>query len=119
MPTYCYTTPDETETIEEVFSVGKAPAKVRRNGKVYERDIAAEHQGSQDHGGQWPILCDASGVHPDQVPEAMAVAKRKGVPTTFTRDGRAILRDRAHRVAYHRAVGLFDRDGGYGDAQQG
>ncbi len=119
MPTYCYTTPDETETIEEVFSVGKAPAKVRRNGKVYERDIAAEHQGHQDTPGNWPMYCDASGVHPDQIPEAIAAAKRRGVTIEFSKDGRAKLNDNGHRTKYHYAAGLFDRDGGYGNAQQG
>lgn len=63
----------------------------------------------------WPMKCDASGVHPSQIPEARAKAAQAGCPTEFTKDGRAILTSRKHRAQYHKSIGLHDRNGGYSD----
>lgn len=57
----------------------------------------------------WPIVSDALGVHHDQVAEAIADAAKRGVPTEFRSDGRAVLRDRGHRRDYLRAYGFIDR----------
>jgi hypothetical protein len=62
-----------------------------------------------------PKLSDALGVHPRQVAEAIADSIKKGVPTEFAPDGRAIIRSRAHQKAYLKAYGFYNRDGGYGD----
>lgn len=62
-----------------------------------------------------PKLSDPLGVSPRQVKEAMASSRRKGVPTDFTKDGRAIITSRAHQKKYLRAYGFHNRDGGYGD----
>ena len=35
-----------------------------------------------------------------------------------TRDGRAIFNSRAHRKRYCESIGMFDRNGGYGDPQR-
>lgn len=64
---------------------------------------------------QKPIVSDALGVHPEQVEEATADAKAKGVPTEFLPDGRPLLVSRQHRKEYLRAYGFHDRAGGYGD----
>lgn len=66
----------------------------------------------------WPMCSDAAGVHPDQVAEAQAAATGLGVPTEFTPDGRAVFRSPRHRKLYCEAVGLYDRNGGYGDPQR-
>lgn len=58
----------------------------------------------------WPIVSDALAVHADQVQEAIADAAKKGVPTEFRKDGRPVLRDRAHRKAYLKAYGFIDRN---------
>jgi hypothetical protein len=63
----------------------------------------------------WPLLSEGAAVHPTQVQEAQDSAARKGVPTEFTKDGRAVFRNRQHRKEYLRAYGFHDRDGGYGD----
>ncbi len=65
--------------------------------------------------GCWPILSEAMGVAPNQVAEAVEYAKANGVPTDYTADGRAILRDRAHRKRFLRMSGYHDRSGGYSD----
>lgn len=66
----------------------------------------------------WPILSDAAGVAPDQVGEAMAHSRLHGVPTEFTPDGRVIFRGPLHRKEYCELIGLFDRNGSYGDPQR-
>jgi len=64
-----------------------------------------------------PLESDALAVHPSQIKEAMEMAQARGVPTSFTPDGRPILTSRSHRKAYMQAHGFFDRDAGYSDAQ--
>ena len=54
-------------------------------------------------------------VHPRQVPEAVADAVRKGVPTEFTKDGRPRFTSREHQKRYLKAYGYVNLDGGYGD----
>jgi len=65
--------------------------------------------------GTWPLHSDAFGCHPKQIPELRNWTKEQGCPTEYTPDGRAILRDRAHRKALGRAMGYYDKQGGYGD----
>lgn len=62
-----------------------------------------------------PLLSDALAVHPSQVKEAYEDSVKKGVPTEFLADGRAVLRSREHRRKYLKAYGFYDKDGGYGD----
>jgi hypothetical protein len=62
-----------------------------------------------------PVLSDALGVHPEQIKQAQEHSVRHGVPTEFTKDGRAILTSRQHRRDYARLLGYRDLDGGYGD----
>lgn len=62
-----------------------------------------------------PRLSDALAVTPRQAQAYEADAKRKGVPTEFAKDGRPIMRSRAHQKAYLKAYGFHNNDGGYGD----
>lgn len=63
----------------------------------------------------WPILSDALAVHPKQIEEAMERDRRHGIQTDYAEDGRAILRDRAHRREMMRSLQVHDNNGGYGD----
>lgn len=65
--------------------------------------------------GAWPMVSEAMGVQPDQIAEAAAHARSNGVPTEFTPDGRAIVRDRKHRRDLLRLYRYHDKQGGYGD----
>lgn len=65
--------------------------------------------------GAWPMASEAMGVHPSQVEEATADAKKKGVTTEFDKIGRPVFTSRAHRKAYLAAYGVHDKRGGYGD----
>lgn len=83
--------------------------------KVKKRGNQGSAPGTRSTSG-WPIESDAAGVHPDQVPEAMAHAASKGVPTEFnTKTGNPIFRSRKHRNAFLKAHDMRDRDAGYGD----
>lgn len=67
-------------------------------------------------GRGYPMLSDAAGVNPSQIKAEQRFLESRGVKTEFTRDGAAIFRDRKHRKEHLRAVGMFDKSGGYGDA---
>lgn len=60
--------------------------------------------------GNYPHESLGVGVHPRQVVAAMEHAKKVGVPTDFTADGKAIMRDRGHRRDYLKAMGAHDNN---------
>lgn len=97
-------------------------AKFRREEKAaLKRIVKQEYAPQTNRGGAsaWPLVSDALAVHPDQIPEAIESAKRKGVPTEFDKMGRPIFTSRAHRKSYCEKYHFFDRNGGYGDAARG
>jgi hypothetical protein len=114
MPYYCFTD-DQDNTISRFYRMGKAPKQVKLGGVVFKRNIRAEHAGTKHTPGNWPLKSDAAGVHPNQIKEAHAHSVKIGIPTQFTPDGRAIFTGRKHRKDYCRAIGLHDRNGGFGD----
>lgn len=71
--------------------------------------------GTNAGGRAYPIMSEALAVHPSQREEAIAEAKRLGVPTEFTTRGEPVLTDPGHRKRYARALGFHDRNGGYSD----
>jgi hypothetical protein len=78
-------------------------------------EVLAGNVPSSPHAAGWPILSDALGVHPSQIAEAMAANRKAGVPTEYTKDGRAVVTDPGHRKRLARSLGIHDRNGGYGD----
>jgi hypothetical protein len=112
MPTYCYSR--NGEVIEQYYPMGEAPQRVRLGRRVYERDYTAERALTRPP-ANWPMESDALGVHESQIEQARAESVRVGVPTDFTRDGRAILTSPGHRKRYAEAIGFFDRNAGYSD----
>ena len=110
--TYCYTN-SQGETIDRPFPMGRAPRRVTVEGVRFDRDFAAQFAGKKHNAGQWPKLCDACGVIPQQIPEAEAHLNSMGVPTTFAADGRCILRDNQHRNRVFEALAIHDRDACY------
>jgi hypothetical protein len=123
MPVYCYTT-KEGVTIDRVFSMGKAPKRVRVGPRRWAaRDIVAEHRGFKNTPGNWPMEGSfASTIHPDQHGQYAEAMKKAGVPTNYVPEKSGLLapvfRSRGHRRRYAEVVGHYDRDGGYGDAQR-
>lgn len=118
MPTYCYTCEDGHLTERVMHMDEERPNTVPcRCGKVAERDFAAEHGGPRA-AGTWPMFSDAMGVARHQVKEATEHARRIGIPTDFTPDGRAIFTSAAHRKAYCEHLGFYDLNAGYSDPQR-
>jgi hypothetical protein len=58
----------------------------------------------------YPIKSVALAVAKGQVKQAQEDSVKRGVPTEFTKGGRPILRDAAHRKAYLRAYGYHDNN---------
>ena len=101
-------------TIAEMYELETSGGMVIDN-VTWERDIVSEHGGFKRTSG-WPLKSDAAGVHPTDAMNAMKGATKIGIPTEFdTKTGQAVFRDRTHRKAYMKAMGLHDRNGGYGD----
>lgn len=88
------------------------------DGTEVMRDFRAEHAPRHAGADLYPLFSDAMGVHPAQIPEMRRLARQRGVPTEFTKDGRAVLTSRGHRKDFGEAFGFFDKDGGYGDPQR-
>lgn len=119
MAFYLYTTKDG-RTVGRKYRIGTAPDEiVLEDGRSAKRDVVEELRSFHSpRAAGWPMKSDALGVHPSQVNEARKESVRLGVPTDFTPDGRAILKDRKHRKKYAEAKGYYDRNGGYGDPQK-
>lgn len=58
----------------------------------------------------YPIESVALAVTRKRIPEQMKRDAERGVPTEYTKGGRPILRDAAHRKAYLKAYGYHDRN---------
>ena len=125
MAFYVYRRPDGT--LEQVWMTIAEKERQEKNGKIKlddgvigTRDIVAEHDGFTDTPDLWrrPIHSDAAGVGVDQIAQARKHSEEIGIPTDFDSEGRAIFTSRKHRKEYCEAIGLYDKDGGYGDPQR-
>lgn len=58
----------------------------------------------------YPHTSVAAGVHPRQAAEAREHAKKNGVPTDFTADGKAVFTSREHRRSYLRLMNMRDNN---------
>lgn len=56
------------------------------------------------------MLSESIAVHPDQVREAMADAKKRGVPTEFDDEGRPKFTSRDHQRRYCQAYNFHNND---------
>ena len=113
MPTYCFTNGDG-ETIERSFPMDRIPRRIHIGKVVYQRDLRKEHSHMRS-GKAWPQTSCALGVDRSQVKDAEKTLFEAGVPTQFDARGDAILTSRTHRNKVMNAMGMGDRDAGYGD----
>lgn len=82
------------------------PAELRlEDGTVARRVFCAKSAPSAN----WPLVCTASGVHPDDAGKLRTLLAEKGVPTEVTRSGDPIYTDAAHRRRALKARGMFDK----------
>ena len=119
MPRYAYKDNDDN-VIYRTYPMSKIPKSFTLGGKKFKRDVRTEFREASGGNfkstpGNWPMASDAAGVHPDQIAEATAMSIKKGVPASFTPDGRVIFTSRKHRQDYCRTIGMHDRNGGYSD----
>lgn len=113
MPMFCYTT-TSGKTVERAFRMGKAPERITlENGDRARRNITAEWAGRKRIPSIYPLVSDALGVNPNQIPEAVADSIEKGCPTEFTKDGGAKIPDEQHHTKMKRAYRFYDRNAGY------
>ncbi len=111
MPQYCYTS-SEGQTVERLFSMGKAPRTVTEGDICFVRDIPAEWDGRRNS-DPYPKLSDALGVLGSQASEASRHLHEQGVPTEFTSDGRCVVESNSHQNRIMEALGMHDRDACY------
>ena len=90
---------------------------IELDGEMYQRDYETEISGSPSGGcAAWPMKSDSAGVHPSQVREVTEKSDNMGVRTEFDKTtGQAVFTSRGHRAKYLKAMGMYDRNGGYGD----
>lgn len=108
MPMYCYE--DKFGQVFDLFfEAGKAPQTIRDPSHgLLRRNYSAESVGVPAKTG-WPLVCCASGVHPDQAPELRQLFKDVGVPTEVTNQGDVVYTDAAHRKKALKARGFVDK----------
>ena len=120
MPSYTFTDVDTGETLERVLTwsqydgLERVGHLFRIEGRVVARDLRADMVGVPPTSG-WPFESLAAGVAPQQVAEQRAELRRHGVDADHSRSGNPIFRDRAHRKKCLTALGMHDKDAGYGD----
>ena len=131
MPVYCYRDAETNESLNFTMTVQQKEAEelkakntypdydahgfILDKGRILHRDITSEKRSMKTFPGNWPMFSDALGCGVEQIKESEAYAAKAGVPTKFDKEGRAILTSPAHRKAYARLYGYFDRNAGYGD----
>jgi hypothetical protein len=121
MPYYIYTCKDGHKS--EYFSSMDKYKRFRKCkcpdcGKRAEHTIIATTQNFRHSAGTWPMHSEAIAIHPSQIREQQDALAKHGVTCDFDSEGRAILTSRHHRKEVAEAMGLFDRNGGYGDPQR-
>jgi len=117
MPSYCFNDRETGEPVDLVLGVNEMwnlresddGMSIRWEGRTLVRDKSRELGFSGK--AAWPILSEAAGVHPDQIPMVSENMRRAGVAINYTSDGRAIFENAAHRRAALRVMGLRDKDG--------
>ena len=121
MPLYSYSCED-CGTVFEIRGAMDVPRPAniacQHCGKNANRDIAADFRGRRGKiADVWPLVSDGAAISPDMISKYEKFDKAHGVVTEYQPDGRPVLRDRRHRRDYLTLHNIFDRDGGYSDAQ--
>jgi len=117
MAAYCYKCNSCGKTAEVIKSMADSDKDEKCSActNVMDRDLPAEHGGNRDTPGNWPMESYAAGGHPDDAKANEKIARDKGVPTHFSKDGDPIFTSRSHRKKFLQAHELIDRNAGYSD----
>ncbi len=79
------------------------------DGVLWRRNFDVIESGVAWSGASWPIASSAAAVLPDQVESEKADLAKRGVRVDFTKDGRPIFENPAHRRKALKAMGLLDK----------
>jgi len=111
VPTYVFTSKDDSVSFEKYYPIGHRPEKVKSGGKWCYYDVARTHSPVRAmHGALWPRFSDAAGVNPSQVKEAMAADKKLGVPASYDSEGRVKFESHSHEKKWCEAHGMYQRN---------
>ena len=116
---YCHICDNCGEVAEKALPMSQSDKRFRCPvcHKMMRRNLVAETKEFKITHDNYPMESDAAGVAPEQVDQEAATARQLGVPTRFNREtGAPIFTSRRHRANYCKAMGLYDRNAGYGDA---
>lgn len=122
MPIYEFQTADG-DVVEMVMPFAEFDRRVK-DGKITLDDGREATSYFNPHAGIstvpscYPMVSSAAGVHPGQIKEHMAHLQAMGCgQVNHTKDGDVIFEDKRQRKKVCETLGLFDRNGGYGDPQ--
>jgi hypothetical protein len=113
VPFYSYSRGEEV--IERFYDMGKQPEFIKRRGRKYFRDIAADHRHFRNTPGNYPYWSDALAVPPDDIQRTTELYRKKGISATFNREGQLLIEGPRQRKRLAEARGFYDRNGGYSD----
>lgn len=108
MPVYCYECPEcgRKDELLRRMAQSSDPAPCPACGNGMRRDYLAEHVHSPDQGYQTPLLSDALGIHPSQIPEA----QQRFPHHKFAPDGRMVLESHSERNRVMKELGFHDNN---------
>ena len=111
MPTYCLVCP-KCGHKQEIFKAMSQSQQIVRCEKCrakMRRSFSDEHPGAMT---DWTdqLESNGAGVSANQVAEARAFAKKRGIPIEYKKDGTALFRSKRSRDKALRALGLVDKD---------
>ena len=113
MPVFCYSR--EGAVRERFVQCGKTPPRfIRVDGVRFDRDFRAERV-SPPPPGNYPMVCEFAGVHPEQVPQFERMSREAGCPTHYNPEGDPIITSRTHYNKLLRSRGMVNRAGGLTD----
>jgi hypothetical protein len=122
MPAYEFRT-DDGEIVELFMPFAEFDRRVK-DGKLTMNDgrTATSYfnpqTGISTVPSNYPMTCSAAGVHPGQIKEHMDHLKAKGCgQVNHTSDGDVIFESKGQRRKVCEVLGLYDRNGSYGDPQ--
>jgi len=115
MAEYSFKCPEceNEQTVTRVMADYDKPLKCEKCGTKMARLLSVS--GKSRCGNGYPMASYAVGVGASEVPAAMEVDKKGGVPTRYTKDGDPEFTSRGHRKKYLKLHGFHDRNSYNGD----
>lgn len=117
MPTYTFKNKKTGKRKEFVLSYKEYSPEMEIDGEKWVRDLELDLQSTRvEETEAWNgMKSRALGVHPSEINEDQANAKKRGVNITHDRKGNPIFSSRKNRKEYCRYRGVVDYEGGFGD----